>query len=227
MKIRTLLVLLVLYTASGCEGTRAPAGPTPPAEARTVSARVEGRVIDGDRDLAVQGAIVSPVAVCGPRHCDQVNDPAASVITDDQGRFVLSVILPDGWSRLTVRVTGSGFEPTQDNVTPAQATGAVLRLLSTVTIRAGESIETRVFLGPQFCGGDSWPCRQVFVEAPSGVSLDIEVFPSEERVVTLIVGPEPSHPYEPTIQRRVTMPRGELWVYGEVGKVTLTATLMR
>lgn len=226
----TVLNLLVLLAASGCQGNRTIAGPTPPPVADNVSAataivnvRVEGRII-GERDEPVPGAVVFAREFCAPGVCARVpGSPAVSQGADDQGVFVLMVNLPSNWSTVSVQVTRDGFEPTQYFVRSTAATSAVLRLLPMVTIRPGESIETRLFLGTYFCGDEGWICRRIVVESPSGESIDLEVIPVDGQDVGLIVGPESTHPLSPTPPRRVTMSRGEVWIYGAVGKVTLTA----
>ncbi|HXG88031.1 MAG TPA: hypothetical protein VNJ02_06830, partial [Vicinamibacterales bacterium] len=47
--------------------------------------------------------------------------------------------------------------------------------------------------------------------------------PDEGQKVGLVVGPESNHPISPDPQRRVTVSGGEVWLYGQPGKVTLTA----
>lgn len=226
----TVLNLLVLLAASGCQGNRTIAGPTPPPVADNVSAataivnvRVEGRVIDGDRDEPVPGAVVIPTQVCAPGACVGLNEPAARAVADDQGGFVLTVNLPPAWRELLLSVTRDGYEPTQMYVAPAAATTALLRLLPTLTIRSGDSIDTRVLIGTHACGFESWPCRRVVVEPPSGESMDLEVIPADGQEVTLVVGPEASHPFTVSIRHQVTMSAGEVWIYGAPGRVTLTA----
>jgi hypothetical protein len=224
-----LSILLVLSAAAGCQGSP-PTGPTPatasagraPKPGPNISVRLEGRVIDGDSNEALAGVRVGAESVCAPGACFSVENPAADVLSDNQGGFVLTWELPQDWRELNLRASRNGYEPSEMYIRPAAATTSLLRLQRTLTIRSTESIDTQVLTGTHSCGFESWPCRRIFVESPAGVSLDIEVVPADDQVVTLIVGREETHPFEATIQRRVTMSSGELWVFGR-GKVTLIA----
>jgi hypothetical protein len=229
-RTNVLSILLVLSAAAGCMGSP-PMAPTHPATVVTgpplrpgpnISIRVEGRVIDGDSNEPVAGVRVGAQSVCAPGACFSVENPAANVLTDDQGGFALTSELPQDWRAVNLRAARDGYEPSQMYVETAAASTAVLRVQRTLSIRAPESIQTQVLTGTHSCGDESWPCRRIFVESPSGVLLDIEVVPADDQVVTLIVGRDDNHPLVPTIQRRVTMAGGEVWIYGR-GKVTLTA----
>ncbi|HXG89256.1 MAG TPA: hypothetical protein VNJ02_13040 [Vicinamibacterales bacterium] len=224
----TVLILLTL-SAAGCEGNRTaaiPTGPTAPVPVASpsVAVRVEGRVIDGDREGPVRGAVVTAVSFCAPGACRALAElPAPNATADDQGIFLLTANLPVGWELLLLDVTRDGYELTRVHVTPAEATTAVLTLLPRITIRSGESIKTRVFFKTYSCGFEGWTCRRFHVDSPSGEAMDIEVMPDEGQKVGLVVGPELGHPISPDPQPRVTVSGGEVWIYGQPGKVTLTA----
>jgi predicted small lipoprotein YifL len=233
MKIRTLLILLVLSAAAGCGQPGNMVGPTPPAPSGNAPhpTRVEGRVLDGDREGAVAGAVVTGLEVWGPDG-KLAELPALSTTADDRGAFGFTANLPQGWFNLILRGTRDGYEPSQMAVrNPSVATAVVLWLQPRITIRAGESIQTRVLPDPQGwrgCGFEYWSCRRFFVEPPSGESMDVEVAPADDQLVTLMVGPHASH--DPLTlfpnQRRVTVSGGEVWIYGEWEggvRVTLTA----
>ena len=232
MKIRTLLILLVLSAAAGCGQPANTVGPTPTpsvnAPAPTVVVRVEGRVLDDDGEAAVAGAVVTGLD-------GWLNElPGLSTTAaDDQGAFGFTANLAQGaLGFLIVRGTRDGYEPSQIGVggwnNGSGATAVVLRLQPRISIHAGESIQTGVLPDPQGwrgCGFEGWSCRRFFVEPPSGESMDVEVVPADDQLVTLMVGPPASHnPFEFPNQRRVTASGGEVWIYGEGGgRVTLTA----
>jgi hypothetical protein len=90
-----------------------------------------------------------------------------------------------------------------------------LRLLRTLTIRADESIDMRVFTGSYVCGFEGHLCRRVLVEASTAELLDLEVIPADsQQEAGLFAGPEATHPISVTsLPRRVTMSGGEVWIY--------------
>ena len=222
MKIRWLLVLVVLVSAAGCEENRtAPTTPTAPTPIPIVPVRLEGRII-GERDEPVPGAVVTVSEFCAPGNCRSMS-PVVSQGANDQGVFVLTANLPSNWEDVFVHVTRDGFEPNQQYIVSTEVGSVVLRLLPRVTIRPGQSIETRLFLFTHSCGDEGWTCRRIVVEAAAGESMDLDVIHLDGQSVGLIVGPESTHPTSPIPPSRVTMSSGEVWLYGSVGRVRLTA----
>lgn len=230
VKARALLVVFVLAAAAGCEGDRtAPTSPTMTPDP-TVTVRVQGKII-GERDEPIPGAVVAATEACAPDACIVVpGSPGVSQPTGVQGDFVLTNVPLSGDrvnGQVNVQVTKDGFEPTRTFVPSAEVSSAILRLLPKVTIRPGQSIETRLFLGTFFCGDEGWICRRVFIESAPNESVDVEVFPADGQEVGLIVGPPLTHPISPTPPRGVTMTSGEVWLYGAVGRVTVRARRRR
>jgi hypothetical protein len=217
---RSIPFLLVLSAAAGCEGQRTVIAPDPVP----VSVRVEGQIIDGENGEPVSVAVATVTEVCTPGGCGPARVSAASAVTDDQGVFRLTTSIPPAWRRLIFKLTRAGYETNVVGVSPDGTTAAVLGLLRTVTIRPGESIETRVLTGFSYCGSESWPCRRIMVESPAGATLDLEVIPIDHLVdIGLVAGERDEEPFPASLRRRVTMAGGQLWIYGGVGRVTLTA----
>jgi hypothetical protein len=206
---------LVVIACDACESSRGgPAAPSPPADPSQsgpppaptiVAVRVEGRVIDAETEESIPHATVGNAGVCYPGPC---GPGPTSTTADENGMFVLTVNVPQAWRELLLSVGAAGYEPTRVYVTPTST--RELRLLRTLTIRPGESIDMRVFSGSYVCGDESHLCRRVFIES-SGGSIDVEVVPADaERDVGLFV----NHPLIVTsYQRRVTVSGGEVWIY--------------
>jgi hypothetical protein len=184
-------------------------------------------VLDGERDQAVSGAAVKVSQIyLGGRQ--QRVDPTWSATADADGVFDFTADLPSGWSDLLLGASRSGYEPSDTWLVPGTAPSAVVKLLPTLTIRPGESLKTRVFRGFHACFFESWPCRRVVVESPSGDLIDLEVIPADGGATVGLEGPESSHPLVPALKRRLTVSGGEIWIYGggdgPSTAVTLTAT---
>jgi hypothetical protein len=236
VNIRTPLAVLVLLAAAGCQGNGPILRPTPPADpgapvsvtpapAAIVAVRVEGSVVNADNEMPVAGVSVTATHTCklGPCQLAPIL-PAPNAATDARGVFVLTANVPADWELLFLNLTRDGYESSGGRTSPAATIGTVLILLPTLTIRAGESLDTRVFNGPRACGSESWPCRQVIIDSPSGAPMELEFIPLDgQRGGGLIVGPEATHPFSPAPQQRVTVAGGEVWIYGSVGRVRLTA----
>jgi hypothetical protein len=211
-------IALVVLSCSACEGERlspaAPSAPSvPPAAPGSVTVRVEGRVIDADREEPAARAAVRVVSVHQSDGSRGIVDPGWTAISGEDGVFGFNADLPVGWRSLGLAVEGEQFETTATSVTPTSAVAAELRLLRRVTIRPGESIEMRVFLGSSTCGFESYLCRRVFLESSTGESVNVEVIPADsERDVGLFAGA--GHPVRITnYPRRVTVTEGEVWIY--------------
>ena len=214
-----LFLLMILCAAAlGCDANRTPTGPTPSptvaTPASTIAVRVEGRVIDGDREAPVPGAIITLAEVTADGRYQQPNQPAPQTGADDDGMFVLTLDLAPRWRNITLEVTRDGYDSTRIYVTPTEVMAADVRVLPTLTIRPGESLDMRVFLGSYVCSDESHLCRRILIES-SGESIDIEVVAAgADRDVGLVVGPTVNHPiYVRSYQRRVTVSGGEVWVY--------------
>jgi hypothetical protein len=129
--------------------------------------------------------------------------------------FLLTANIPQNWRELLLGVTGAGYEPTHIYVSPPSVGAAELKVFRTLTIRPGESIAMRVFLGWYVCGDESHLCRRIFLESPTGEPLDLEVIPADsQRDVGLFGGPLANHPFLiRSYSRRVTVSDREVWIY--------------
>ncbi len=213
----TVLFLLGVV-AAGCDANKgipsSPATPTAPnSPGGTIDVRLNGVILDGDRDQPVPSAAVkvSDIKVGGRQQ--RVN-PTWSATADANGLFDFTADLPSGWSGLLLDASRSGYEPSDTWLVPGTTASAVLKLLPTLTIRAGESLQTRVFRGFHACFFESYPCRRVVVESPSGDLVDLEVIPADSGATVGLEGPEASHPLVPALNRRITASAGEIWIYG-------------
>ena len=164
--------------------------------------------------------MVTTVGVCYPGRCAQVDQPA-SVTADENGMFSLTANLPESWREVLLGVAAAGYEPARKYVVPSSSTTAVLEVYCTLTIRPGESIEMRVFLGHYVCGDESVRCRRIVVES-AGELVDLEVTPIDGQGDA---GLMPSAVFFDTVfQRRLTVAGGEAWIIGALPNgVTLTA----
>jgi hypothetical protein len=185
---RSALLGLLVLTVSGCgDNAPTPLAPTPlaptPAPAPAATIRVEGRVLD-EQNQPVQGArvtLLSPTPV----------GPVPSTTADNAGGFSLTVDWQAHWLEITLGVDREGFEAAWESVSSADATREVLiTMYRALTISPGKSIHITAPSvsaagggGSRFlCGESDWDasfCRPVLVNAPSGESVDLEVFPAD------------------------------------------------
>ena len=226
---RGLVLLLAVTAGSGCEANRI-TGPTPPVPtnvgfadvpADLITARIEGRVVDED-EAALPDATVTIARVLSDGRYLSMEQSAARATADDRGGFGFNASLPRKWSEIVLRVLRDGYDPTDIYVDRSLATAVVLRAYRTLTIRPGESIDTRLSLGSYVCGMESSRCRRVIVSAPSGEVIDLEVTPSNaDDEVGLLVGE--TAPAFFKVERHVTLTGGPVWIVGPNARVTLTA----
>lgn len=226
---RGLVLLLAVTAVSGCEANRI-TGPTSTVPtnigladgpADLITTRIEGRVVDED-EAALPDATVTIARVLSDGHYKPMEQSAARATADDRGGFGFNASLPRKWSEIVLTVRRDGYDPTEVYVDRSQATTVVLRAYRTLTIRPGESIDTRLSLGSYVCGLESWRCRRVFVSAPSGEVIDLEVTPSNaEDEVGLLVGEVAPAFFK--AERHVTLRGGPVWIVGPNASVTLTA----
>jgi hypothetical protein len=175
---------------------------------------VQGHVIDAETGESISRANVTITGVCYPGRCGPVDQPT-SAAADENGMFLLTADVPQNWLELLLGVTGAGYEPTHVYVSPPSVMAAELKVFRTLTIRPGESIAMRVFLGSYVCGDESHLCRRVFLESPTAEPLDLEVIPADsQRDVGLFAGPLANHPFViRSYSRRVTVSDREVWIY--------------
>jgi len=210
--------MVLSAAAFGCDANRTPTRPTPSptvaTPASTIAVRVEGRVIDGEREAPVPGAIITLTEVTANGRYQQPSQPAPQTTAEDDGRFVFTLDLSPDWRNITLKVTRGGYDSTRIYLPPTMVTAADVRVFPTLTIRPGESIDMRVFLGSYVYSDESHLCRRILIES-SGESIDVEAVPADaHRDVGLVVGPSVNHPiYVKSYQRRVTVSGGEVWVY--------------
>jgi len=223
------LILLLAVTAGspGCEANRitGPALPVPTnvgfADADLITTRIEGRVVDED-EAALPDATVTIARVLSDGRYLSVEQSAARATADDRGGFGFNANLPRKWSEIVLRVLRDGYDPTDIYVDRSLATAVVLRAYRTLTIRPGESIDTRLSLGSYVCGMESYRCRRVIVSATSGEVIDLEVIPSSaDDEVGLLVGEMAPAFFK--VERHVTLTGGPVWIVGPNARVTLTA----
>ena len=212
------IILIAVLGCCACESDQhipsaptTPSGPVPPSP--TAAVRVEGRVIDAETERPIPRATVRTRWVCdrSPKGCEAIEGTTAT--GDETGMFVLTVEIAEDWREMMLSVTADGYEATQIYINPAVAMDTQLRLLRTLRIRPGESIDMQVFLGHYVCGGESHLCRRVFVES-AGKPIDLEVISADSQREVGLFGPSHSHPlFVTSLPRRMTVSNGEVWIY--------------
>jgi hypothetical protein len=219
-KSRSILLVLTMAAVS-CETNKdtSPLSPAPPSAPNppvgTATVRLEGVVVDADREELVAGAAVKVVQVFAGNPVTE--KPEWSATTDSNGTFAFTAGLPAHWSQVMLEGTRPGYERTPAFVNAATPEFITLKLIPTVTIRPGESLVTRIYRHGYTCFFESWACRRVIVDSPSGEPVDIEMIPVDTQAPVGLEGPESSHPLFPTLQRRLTVSGGDIWMYGGVG----------
>jgi hypothetical protein len=222
-RLRSSCLGLVVIVGA-CDSKQLPPPTAPPPSVPTVSVRVEGRVIDGEREEPLAGALITARWGRSDGHSAQVSASA-----DDNGAFDLTANPLENWKILNLEVSRDDYDHTFVTIPPSATTSAVLRLYPARTIGPGQSIETRVFLEPYLCGFEFGPetflCRRVTVDLPSGEPVDLEVVPTDmEEEVGLVV--EGAWSFQ-GFQRRLTVVSNNRTVWIIVrspAKVRLTAT---
>ena len=223
------VMLVLLLLVGGCDTNRSnpplsPAAPTPPATA-TTTVRVEGVVVDGDRDEPIGDAFVKVVAM-GVRGSTsrEVSQPAWSAHTDRNGVFGFTANLQSDWSYLIIEAVRPGYETDRAHVDSGAEASVVLKVQPTLTIHPGESLQTRII--------SSWslscffPCRRVFVESPPGEAVDIEVTTGDSQASVGLLQAEGS-PLFPTLERRITVSSREFWIIADRPFVPVTLSAKR
>ena len=147
MRSHVLTLILLWVVVGGCESkTDIPLSPTAPSPAGTVTVRVEGVVLDSDRDEPVSGVLITPGSVHDSGgHQARIDSPSAT--TDANGVFALSADVPSDWRNLGLHFSRPGYEAGFTSVDPAES--VVLKLRPTLTIRAGESLQVRHQMPPE------------------------------------------------------------------------------
>jgi hypothetical protein len=220
---RAATLVLLLAAVDGC-GRTPPLSPPPPGPGtvETVSVRFEGLVLDGDRDTPVAGAVVRVAQLASAGVFGHVALPE-SAISDGNGAFDLSTDLPTDWGYVVLVAESGGYLAGTRSVHKGADTTTVIKLIPPLTIRPGETLQARV-LSYVTCFLEDWPCRPVLVESPTGVLVDVEVIPAESDAQVGLEAPITG--LFPTLNRRVTVSGGDVWLYGDRDKaVTVTAVL--
>jgi hypothetical protein len=222
-----ILVLVTLLTASGCEGNR-PLAPSPPAPSpptvvgmpEAVAVRVEGVVIDADTEQAVSDATVTVVHIRDLHR--PLPRPAPSAISDSNGRFVLTASFSMGWSEMALGVQRDGYESPVAIYLDPNAAVNTLRVYPTITIRPGESIDTKISLGSYVCGWESARCRRIMVPSFGDEAVNLNLIPLDgQKEIGLFTGDPGTWPYD--FRHNVQTSKGEVWIIGAQGRVTVTA----
>lgn len=217
---RSALLSLLVLAASGC-GNNSSVTPTSPS----ATVRLEGRVLD-EHNQPVEGARITLTYIHPGGPIENIRATAPSITADDTGTFSLMLDLPADWQQVTLRVDREGYESDARIfvVAAAASRAVVINMYRSLTISAGQSIQTTVSLLSHDCGFDGKPCRRVIANSPSGQLVDIEVSPEDgQEYVGLAVRDQVVLGYD--FPRRVTVSGGdEVWiVVGQLGRVTLRA----
>jgi hypothetical protein len=233
---RSALLCLLVLSVSGCGDNGSvtptplgptPLGPTPPPGPR-VTVRLEGRVLD-EQNQPVAGARITNLP-----HLN-LDGTAPSTTADDAGGFSLTVDWLAQWLTTPVpvvyRVDREGYEGIDASVPSTDATTreVLINMYRLLTISPGESIEGAVSLDfPRYrCGGwwETYPCRRVLVNAPSGELVDLDVFPADGQKEVGLARRESEFESVVDLPSRMTVAGGdEVWiVVGELGRVKLRA----
>jgi hypothetical protein len=224
------VMLILLLLAGGCDTNRSnppvsPVAPTRPTPVPTV--RVEGVVVDGDRDGPIGGAFVKVVAMgwCGGDR--EVSKPEWSALTDGNGVFGFTTDPPPDCSYFSLEAVRSGYELSRTRVDFGAAASVALKVQPRLTIHPGEALETQIIWNAVV--NCFVPCRRAFVESPPGDLVDIEVTARDSQaIVGLQAGPI-AYPLSSIPNRRITVSSGEFVIIDFDGDrpvvpVTLTAT---
>jgi hypothetical protein len=204
----------IIVMVAGCNTPGPPTSPTSPTPATPVnsgSARLTGQVIDADTELPIAGATVTTTQISVPdsMYRKLIKPPQpASAMTDAAGRFEINASFPSGWADAAVGVSKPGYE---SNDSYSLNVGDVFRVYPTLTIAAGQTIETRVYVGNYACGWESWTCRRVVVSADAGEELDLETTPIDGTYAFgVVIGEPPRSGNDPPT--RVTAAGGHVWL---------------
>jgi hypothetical protein len=230
-RVFVLSVLGFTLIAVACGDAPEPArftGPSPVVNVpppSLIEVRFTGQVTEFDREGSVDGATVTLFGGVG------VAQPV-TVMTGAGGAFELTVTLAEGWRSVGVAVARDGYEPASKMLGPQNVTGTTISLYPMLTVRPGESIETGLapgaapFVNGYYCWFliDEASCRRVVVDAPPGQAVEIELTPhgSLDRVGLIDAVQQPAFT---AFQRRLTVTKGEVWIVGNAGPVTLRASL--
>ena len=216
-----------VLSSVGC--TKAPTTPTPSPVPQPGSVRIVGVALDADSDAPIPDAIARLLTIQYPSQRFEPPATQSSTTTDANGRFVLNAVVGTGWVSLLIGVSGVGLDPTVRWTRAEPEVDTMVHVYRTLTIRPGESIEFRMFLGDT-CGWEDYPCRRVLVESPTGGDVDLEVTPLDPLGEAGLVRSrsEPGVPF-PGYQARMTATPGLNWVIGgapppALGRTRLTAT---
>jgi hypothetical protein len=220
----SLVLAIVLCTAGlGCEQPLAPLLPDP---SREVVASVAGHVIDADTGQPVAGAVVTVVSVSAPRFQISSNTGLGTrAVADGAGAFRLEHLVREDWLSMGLNVARDGYEPRGGRVESAASDALALEMYPTLTLRRGESIQTRVRLRSYNCvdfdAQDGYPCRRVAIESAPGESVEVELVPP--------TGPDNGLELDAQrfsfegYTRHVTVTSDAVWIIGGSSPVTLTA----
>ena len=226
-----IAVCACIIASVGCEGATSP-GPIPKA-----TVEFSGRVINADTEAPVGdvGVSVERYSIHGPgapRPTGAGPTPTNTATSTGDGTFTLSVTLQAGWSEVSLKLSGSGYDERLWRVEPNTAgTRAEIPMYPALVITPGESIEVRVgevrVGGVRvICGWDGYPCRRVMVAAPSDEPVELEVV-SDDSSKPMALGlavPGNSFILEPDMSvTRLTVPPGGVPYVIGAGTARLTA----
>jgi hypothetical protein len=159
------------------------------------------------------------VEIHGPC-CDGEFRPGTGATTDEHGSFGFTATLPEGAREVLLEITRNGYEPARVYVD--QIPSNRVTLYRTLTIAAGESIDTQILLNYYQCGWEGTRCRRVVIETTPGASAELELTPLEAQEDVGLLDEEPSVTSVP-FERRITVSDGEAFIVGGPARVRLTA----
>ena len=217
--IAVCLAAVLAAAAVACSDS--PSAPTPPGRSSDppsapIAVEMRGRVVDDlDKPIAGVGVTLDPSRAPDP------SKPGGDT-TDANGLFTFSALVRTDLGSLNevpIEIGRDGYEGAGVWIPPNSDT--TITMYPTTTIRAGETLQTRIVArAPYACGDESIWCRRVVVE-PSAESVEVEVLQTDGEEVGLVDGDPPLTPFD--YERRVTVTDGEVFIIGGPAVVTLRA----
>jgi hypothetical protein len=237
-RIRFGMTMAVVVGLAACEAPTKPlpvptptpvptATPTPvPSPVPLIPVSVSGLVIDADSNAKLPGAIVTLATVGTPNQIIGP-DPPVRATADESGSFRLTENIPADWVGIGLDIAREGYERQNSNlwsVMPSTVNNIItVATYPILTLRAGETLSTRVHLDHYVCA-DEYLCRRIVVDASPSEPLDLELTPiSGSQKAGLIT--TPGLFLGTSFPRQMTLTKGEVWIATDRDtQVTIRAT---